>query len=294
MHGLRAGRWARKHAVTSRRLLAPAKLNLSLNVVGRRADGMHELVSELVLLDLADELLLMPGSSGLRITGPEAGRVPPSVDLNLAWRGLRAGLGDAPEVACLVLEKSIPAAAGLGGGSSDAAAAWRLGRASRRLGEPTPGDVAGTAAFGADVPFFAAAVPHAQVRGIGERVTALPAVAGWVVLAATGARLPTAAVFAELRASDWSDPDGEPRNDLLAPARRLLPELEDLATQVALAGGRPQLTGSGPTMFTVTRDPEEASAIAGRLRRAGIRVIETRLRPEAATIEEISEEGEEG
>jgi 4-diphosphocytidyl-2-C-methyl-D-erythritol kinase len=281
--------------VTSRRLLAPAKLNLSLNVVGRRADGMHELVSELVLLDLADELLLMPGSSGLRITGPEAGRVPPSTELNLAWRGLRAGLGDAPELACLVLEKSIPAAAGLGGGSSDAAAAWRLGRASRRLGVPTPDEVAGTAAFGADVPFFAAAVPHARVGGIGERVTALPAVAGWAVLAATGAHLPTAAVFAELRASDWSEPDGEPgRNDLLAPARRLLPEIEDLATQLALAGGRPHLTGSGPTMFTLTPDPEEATAIAGRLRRAGIRVIETRLRPEAATIEEISEEGEEG
>jgi len=101
-------------------LAAPAKLNLSLRVVGRREDGYHLLESELVLLELADRLLLLPGAPGLRVeaqpdeSGP-GGEIP--VDRrNLAWRGLLAGLGREPELVCLALEKRIPAASGLGGG----------------------------------------------------------------------------------------------------------------------------------------------------------------------------------
>ena len=70
------------------RLEAPAKLNLSLRVVGRRDDGFHLLESELILLDLADRLLLLPGSSGLRVDGDALDNVPPN-ERNLAWRGLR-------------------------------------------------------------------------------------------------------------------------------------------------------------------------------------------------------------
>src|SRR5690606_12014980 len=110
------------------RLEAPAKLNLSIRITGRRDDGYHEHDSVFVLLELADRLLLMPGCSGFRIEGDHARRLPVD-ERNLAWRGLREGLGADPELACLTLEKDIPAQAGLGGGSSDAAAAWRLGRA---------------------------------------------------------------------------------------------------------------------------------------------------------------------
>ena len=115
--------------MTALSLEAPAKLNLSLRIIGRRSDGFHLLESHLVLLDLADRLLLLPGNSGLRIAGEGAADLPLD-ERNLAWRGLRAGLGHDPDIVCLALEKRIPASAGLGGGSSDAAAAWRLGRAA--------------------------------------------------------------------------------------------------------------------------------------------------------------------
>ena len=139
------------------RLDAPAKLNLTLSVVGRRPDGYHLLESDLVLLELADRLLLMSGGSGLRLEGEGVDTLPLGEE-NLAWRGLRAGLGGPPELAWLALDKRIPVAAGLGGGSSDAAAAWRLGRAWRELPDEAGGEELGTlAGIGADVPFFASA-----------------------------------------------------------------------------------------------------------------------------------------
>lgn len=291
--------------MTPLRLEAPAKLNLSLHVSGRRDDGFHELDGVMLLLEHADRLLLMPGCSGLRVTGPD-GEPPPGVpaqpDANLAWRGLGAGLGGSPDEAlvCLALEKSIPPAAGLGGGSSDAAAAWRLGRRWKG-GEDTPDVSALTslASIGADVPFFAAQAAAARVRGIGERVEALDAPAPVeVVLAHASRGLATAAVFAALRPVDWSADaatsveaalhDG--RNDLWPAALHLAPELEDLAALVAAAGGRPRLTGSGPTLYAITDDPERADGIAARLARAGVRATRTRSRARAASIEAIDEE----
>lgn len=275
--------------MTPLRLEAPAKLNLSLAVTGRRADGMHELVSDLVLLELADRLLLMPGCSGLRLEGSTAEGVP--VDgHNLAWRGLAAGLGHAPALECLTLEKRIPVAAGLGGGSSDAAAAWRLGC---RWEARTAQDPSALAAIGADVPFFAAAVAAARVRGIGEIVEPQetpPAL--HAVLIHPPFVLSTAAVFAELRESDWSGEPAPGRNDLLAAARRLRPELDDVIRQVAGAGGQPSLTGSGPTVYTLTDDPERAIAVAGRIERAGLRATLTHLRSEAASIQLVGDDAE--
>ena len=185
------------------RLEAPAKLNLSLSVVGRRADGIHLLDSELVLLELADRLLLMPGCSGLRVEGEGADSLPLGAE-NLAWRGLRAGLGGEPELACLALEKRIPASAGLGGGSSDAAAAWRLGRRWRGL--PDDADAARARGAGGDRrrrPVLRRARPAARVTGIGERIEPLPPERRHVVLAHPPFGLSTAAVFAELRPDEW-------------------------------------------------------------------------------------------
>lgn len=276
------------------RLEAPAKLNLALRVTGRRPDGYHLLESEMVLLELADRLLLMPGASGLRVEAAPDEEVPTD-RRNLAWRGLVAGLGAEPELACLTLDKRIPAAAGLGGGSSDAAAAWRLGRRSVRAAErPSPDDQTTLAAIGADVPFFAACLAAARVAGIGERVEPMPTPPdGEVVLAHSPFRLETGAVFAELRPSEWNGGPAQGGNDLLAPARRLRPALDDLFRLVVAAGGEPRLTGSGPTVFALTDDPERARSIAGRLRRAGVRVTETRIRREPASIESLSDELEE-
>jgi 4-diphosphocytidyl-2-C-methyl-D-erythritol kinase len=268
------------------RLDAPAKLNLSLRVVGRRAGGHHELDSLFVLLELADRLLLLPGCSGLRVEGDGHGDIPLGSD-NLAWRGLVAGLGGAPDLACVALEKRIPAAAGLGGGSSDAAAAWRLGRAWN--GQPdvaVPEDLVALSAIGADVPFFAAATPAARVTGIGERVAGVPAIEREVVLVHPPFGLSTAAVFAELRAEEW----GRRENDLLAPALRLRPELADLFATVSASGGDPHLTGSGPTIFSLTDDPQRAADLTDRLRQQGLRTTHTRTRTTAPSIHRIEEE----
>ncbi len=271
---------------TPLRLQAPAKLNLTLRVVGRRDGGLHELDSHFVLLELADDLLLLPGCSGIRVEGTGAGDVPVGVD-NLAWRGLVAGLGQAPDLACLALEKRIPAAAGLGGGSSDAAAAWRLGRAWRgRPDVASPDELEDLSTIGADVPFFAAGVAAARVTGIGERVERVAPVEQDVVLVHPPFGLSTAEIFAELRPDEW----GRQPNDLLGPARRLRPELDDLVAAVTAAGGEPMLTGSGPTIFSLSDDPERAAALAGRLTDDGLRVTHTRTRTVPPIIQPIEED----
>jgi 4-diphosphocytidyl-2-C-methyl-D-erythritol kinase len=267
------------------RLDAPGKLNLSLRVVGRRNDGLHLLESEMVLLDLADRLLLMPGCSGLRVEGAADG-VPPGQD-NLAWRGLVAGLGAEPDVACLTLEKRLPSAAGLGGGSSDAAAAWRLGRAWRgERAAPDAEQLAELAAIGADVPFFAAEVAAARVTGIGEAVQPAPATRQHVVLVHPPFTLSTADVFSDLRPDEW----GRLENDLLAPAGRVAPALGDLFELVVAAGGTPRLTGTGPTIFSMHDDPDQAAAVAAAVQARGVRATITATRTSATEIERADEE----
>jgi 4-diphosphocytidyl-2-C-methyl-D-erythritol kinase len=271
------------------RLEAPAKLNLDLRVLRRRADGFHELESTLVLLELADRLLLMPGCSGLRVDGGGVDGVPPGRD-NLAWRGLEAGLGGPPDLACLTLEKRVPVAAGLGGGSSDAAAAWRLGRAwTGRAGGATADDLRALASIGADVPFFAAGAAAARVSGVGEVVEPHEPIAMDVVLVHPPFGLRTADVFAELRPDEWDSG----ANDLEAPARRLRPELGEILARVSRHGAATRMTGSGPTIFTLHDDPERANAMAATLEAEGLRVTRTRTRTEPTSIEPIDEASEE-
>jgi 4-diphosphocytidyl-2-C-methyl-D-erythritol kinase len=245
----------------------------------------------LVLLEFADMVSVGPGDGGLEVRGPAAADVPADAT-NLAARGWAAGGGD--PAAGLILEKAVPAAAGLGGGSSDAAATWRLARHAGGAPDERPDGetLRDLATIGADVPFFAAQAAAGLVGGIGEIVEPLPARpdATEVVLVHPPFGLSTAAVFGELRPSDWSsDPDGPPerpgRNDLLAPALRLRPELDDVLRVVAGAGGEPHLTGSGPTVFVLTDDPERADGVVPRVERAGLTATRTRLRDEPASIE---------
>lgn len=278
------------------RVEAPAKVNLRLRVTGRRPDGYHTLDTEMALLDLADRLLLMPGCSGLRVEAAAGEDVPRTPAENLAWRGLVAGLEGEPVLACLALEKRIPAAAGLGGGSSDAAAAWRLGRCWRGLLDEPARDAETLdtlVRIGADVPFFAAGHAIARVEGVGERVAPHPAPEGGheIVLVHPPFRLSTPAVFAELRPDEWGA-SGEDGNDLLSPATRLRPELDEVLRLVAGAGGRPQLSGSGPTVFVRTDDADRADALLARLGRGGLRTTRARLRPEPASIETLSDDEE--
>ena len=272
------------------RARAPAKVNLCLWLGPARADGLHELVSVLWSVSLADELELSPAAPGADADQVECEGVDGP---NLAGRALEAFRGatgwSAPPQR-LTIDKRIPVAAGLGGGSADAAAALRL--AARAAGVDTAGLVAGLAtALGADVP--AQVDPGAVlVTGAGERVTRLPAPppAGLLVVPLPH-RLSTASVFAE------ADRMGLPRrpddlaarltrlkavlgddgrlplelagNDLELAARSLCPAIDPALEAVREAGPAVALvTGSGPTVVGVypgADGPDRARTAAERL-----------------------------
>ncbi len=263
------------------RELAPAKINLDLLVTGRRADGYHELDSLVVFADLADELTLTPADS-LRIEpcGPFAGELPPE-SANIAVRAahLLAGAVGRPARARIRLDKRLPIAAGIGGGSADAAAVLR---GLRRLWGLAIKDTALAALgleLGADVPVCLAGRP-ARMRGIGERLDdrmSLPVL--HLVLVNPRQPLATAAVFkalpAELRGPR---PAALPatldlgflrrsRNDLEAPARRLLPVIDEVLAELATAPGcrLARMSGSGPTCFGVFETPAASAAAAVRI-----------------------------
>ncbi len=162
--------------------LAPAKVNLTLAVLDRRADGFHDLHSVMVPLDLADRLsvaVLPPGGDDtLHITGYDPGPVADNLVLRAIAAARRAarpewGRPDPPPPLAARLDKRIPVAAGLAGGSSDAAAA--VDAALEAWGVTLDEDArrACAAGLGSDVPFFLAGGP-ALVEGRGERVTPLP------------------------------------------------------------------------------------------------------------------------
>src|SRR5438128_3130354 len=178
--------------------MAPAKVNLTLEVVGSRPDGFHGLASVLATVDLRDRVPVAPWRA-LDV------KIAPAVDAprgdDLASRAVRA-LADAsgrPALAHVRVRKRIPVASGLGGGSSDAGAVLRgLARAWRLDGV----DLAPVAArLGSDVPFFVSGAAYALVRGRGELVEALPAPDPiWIALVQLPERVSTADVFAAHRA----------------------------------------------------------------------------------------------
>jgi len=260
---------------------APAKLNLGLRVAGRRADGYHELDSLFVPIDWADDLVLevAPAPAPRVALELEAGAIGvPAGGENLAARAAlafleRAGLSLS---AAIRLTKRIPAAAGLGGGSSDAGAALRA------LSELCPGalapvDLAELAlSLGADVPFFLDPRP-ARVRGIGERIEPLADVAPMdCLLLHPGLSLSTAEVY---RAFDALTPAGatpapaqglaaagaiDLSNDLEAAAVRLCPPVARLRERLrSLSPVGIGMSGSGPTLFGIFPSAEAAAA-AGR------------------------------
>ena len=265
-------------------VLAPAKINLYLHVTGRRPDGYHELDSLVVFVALGDTVTVAPADRlDLAIDGPFAGALPAGGD-NLVLRAARA-LADTAGVeakAAIGLTKRLPVAAGLGGGSADAAAA--LGALAALWGiEAGPGLLGGIAlGLGADVPACLDGRP-AFVGGIGEELSPAPLLPpAWVVLANCGRALSTAAVFADY-ASPFSGPDrfsqapadaGElaallarRRNDLSAPARRLEPAIGDTLAALEACPGvlLARLSGSGATCFGLFEDEAAARAAARRL-----------------------------
>jgi 4-diphosphocytidyl-2-C-methyl-D-erythritol kinase len=180
-------------------LAAPAKINLVLEVLRRRPDGYHEIRSVMHALALSDTLTIRAGAPGVRLTCDPPG-LPTGPD-NLVHRAavlLSGALGRTPAVH-IHLRKRVPVAAGLGGGSSDAAATlrglcrfWRVRLTPRRLA-----DLA--AELGSDVPFFLRG-GCALASGRGERLHPWPAVPGlWIALVNPGIAVPTSAVYKNLK-----------------------------------------------------------------------------------------------
>jgi 4-diphosphocytidyl-2-C-methyl-D-erythritol kinase len=289
--------------VTSIRREAPAKLNLTLEITGRRADGYHRLDSLIGFTEYGDTLEAAPADTlSLVMDGPFGAdlAIDPAENLVLrAAKALAAEAGVAPRVA-LRLTKRLPLASGIGGGSSDAAATllalaelWRI--------DPAPQDLARLAlALGADVPVCLAGRP-ARLRGIGDEVDPAPALpASPILLVNPGIGLPTPHVF-KARQGGFSIGAGAAGvlaeapadtvalaaallrhgNDLTEAATRLLPVIAQILDDLDRMPGclLARMSGSGATCFALFEEgaAENAAAIL-RARRPRWWIVATRLK----------------
>ncbi|KIC37980.1 4-(cytidine 5'-diphospho)-2-C-methyl-D-erythritol kinase [Leisingera sp. ANG-M7] len=238
---------------------APAKINLTLHVTGRREDGYHLLDSLVVFADTGDRLKLEPGPElSLEVSGLFAEGVP-SDQRNLVWKAAE-GAGWTGHIS---LDKQLPHGAGIGGGSSDAAAVLRT---LAGQGASIPADLPLT--LGADVPVCMAA-RASRMQGIGGQVTPVELPELHALLVNPGAHVPTGPVFSALASRQnppmpdvipsFSSADecaiwlAEQRNDLEAPAITVAPEIERVLSD--LRNSRQSLlarmSGSGATCFAL-------------------------------------------
>jgi 4-diphosphocytidyl-2-C-methyl-D-erythritol kinase len=282
---------------------APAKINLFLRVVGRRADGYHELDSVFIPVSLCDqvrvEIRVEPTGAADTAIALGCNRADiPAGEKNLAWRAADAFLGEfgaairRPHQVAIDLRKEIPVGAGLGGGSSDAGAVLRMMAALCRVDDESR--LARVAlALGADVPFFLNPRP-ARVGGVGERIAPLAAEASgedapfggkplWMVIAVPPVEVSTAEVFGALLPEQWSGaaPAGHRRaiaagritpamlqNDLAAVAMARYPEIAQLRSALIAAGAKgAAMSGSGGAVFGLFAGAEAATRAAAEMRR---------------------------
>lgn len=270
---------------------APAKINLTLHVLGRRAvDGYHELESLVAFTGAGDTLSLAPGPDlALTVSGPTAGPAGP-LDENLVVKAARHLAAAVPDLrwGAFHLIKRLPVAAGIGGGSSDAAAALRLIARLNELDLADPRVVAAARATGADVPVCLE--PRARMmRGAGESVGPALDLAGLpTVLINPGIPVATAPVFRALGLSIGARHLGAPhpaiaansgidavldsvipaRNDLESPALTVAPVIAQTLTALRSAPGcrMARMSGSGATVFGLFADRSSASRAAHRIR----------------------------
>lgn len=271
------------------RLVAPAKLTRTLRVLGRRADGLHEVEIDAVHLALTDTIDLTPAATtslDVLAGAPwvDAARVPTDAT-NLAWRALDA-LGTTYD---LVITKRIPVEGGLGGGSADAAAILRAWGAPPPIGRH----------LGADVPMCQLA-GHVDARGVGDVVTPLEDLEAIVTLLVAPFGVATGSVYRAWDALGGPHDEAELANDLELAACTVEPRLSMLiAAAERRTGQRPRLAGSGSTLAwwcslddlgircaddsTGTRAGDVAGVRAARLSFADMPVwiIETRTLPRA-------------
>lgn len=272
---------------------ARAKVNLGLEVLGRREDGYHEVRSVMWAIELADRVVLETADTGLTLEC-EAPGVPRTPE-NLAWRAAEAvGRATGRHGARIHLEKAIPVAAGLGGGSADAAAVlvglqalWGVHLARGRQQSLAT-------ALGMDVPFFLGRSP-ALAWGRGERLRPLRATMDLpLVVVNPGFALATRDVYARLEPGDFGDGRGVAAlaralrqgaaavaaalvNGLEAAAARLWPGLGEVKTALQAAGCRAAvMSGSGPTVVGIAPSYRAAARIRDALGRRPWQVWATR------------------
>ena len=271
-------------------LKSPAKVNLYLKVFGAREDGYHNIASLMQMIGLYDLLTFQPSSSGIRLQ-VKGGVLPPDRS-NLVFRAAEALQKEAGtrEGAEISLTKQIPIAAGLGGGSGDAAATliglnrlWSLGWPRRRLARLG-------ATLGSDIPFFFQG-PTAWVFGRGEEVERFDETPrGWILLINPGRPISTAWVYQELsklrltrnapnitiNKFNAERPSLEeilrhPYNDLESVTFRAFPELIQIKRELHRLGGKGALmSGSGPTLFAFFQERNMAIRAARAIRKGGL------------------------
>jgi 4-diphosphocytidyl-2-C-methyl-D-erythritol kinase len=268
---------------------APAKVNLTLRVLARRDDGYHEILSLVAFADCGDRLSFTPGKAlALAVAGPRAAQVGENAE-NLVLKAARALKARVPDitVGAFHLDKNLPVAAGLGGGSADAAAALRLIARANDLRPNDPRLYEAAQAAGADVPVCVDPRPR-LMHGIGQKLSeplALPLL--HAVLVNPGVALSTKQVFAgwtaarkrvppfDLSAIDKSTSHerfvaliGPQPNDLEAPAISLQPVIAEVLTALrGLAGcSMARVSGSGATCFALFTSAPGAGEAANILR----------------------------
>lgn len=301
--------------MTIARTLSPAKINLGLEILGKRADGYHEIRTVMQAISLADEITL---SSGPVISLRSDVR---SLEFqgNLALTAARfwqEQLDPEHRPVSVSLRKSIPIAAGLGGASSNAATVLLLANALFGA-EVAPEALHNAAAsLGSDVPFFLGSIT-ALASGRGEELTPLPSLRdAFFVLVTPGVDIPrkTVTLYGQLRQEDFSDgsrmtslverlrtgsgiDSGHLRNAFERPLLHFLPELERIpALMRSFAGQRVGLSGAGPTWYAVVDSLEEANMLAALVReRVPSARVETAQaltdRPEIELIDDRNDDG---
>ncbi|MFQ6551288.1 4-(cytidine 5'-diphospho)-2-C-methyl-D-erythritol kinase [Aestuariibius insulae] len=262
----------------SARVFAPAKINLALHVTGQREDGYHLLDSLVAFAGIGDLLTVdLSGPSGLEVTGPRAEGVPTDArnlilqTLTAIWPGVEARI---------TLDKHLPAMAGIGGGSADAAALYRaMAALTDAPPKPSQADLAKLLGIGADIPACIASAPT-RMRGIGEDLTPLQDIPPLpILLVNPGVTIPTPAVFAALETKQNPPLDSLPTgellldwlktqcNDLEAPAILRQPIIEQTLTEIFETQGcqLARMSGSGATCFGLYASEGEAQAAANTL-----------------------------
>lgn len=278
------------------RILAPAKVNLGLAILAKRPDGYHDIDTIMAMIDLCDEIRITPSAeAGISISGMD--EIP--VESNLMTKAARiwseaTGIDAAWHID---ITKNIPSPAGIGGGSSNAAAVLRALNALHEA--PLPNEklheIAGS--LGADCPFFLGR-PAARATGIGTDLQPLNPPTGWVVIAVPriAHSSKTATLYGALTPEDYGSSEQidaieafgihttKLPNSFLRPALVAFPELEFIEQTMTNIAGRAILSGAGPAMYAITQSKDEADAWTDELRdrlSSGVEVTTAQFLPES-------------